>query len=128
MPTPDPFDEIEAFYEPYRKAVYTSDIAALDNMFEYPYLHSDATGSREVPNIEVFRATCESLRTSGAAGSNFDTFRKLRMGKDGAVVMLKYTRMHKDGSVMRTGRATYFLHHRPDGWKFVGIFDEFGDS
>jgi ketosteroid isomerase-like protein len=127
MPARDPFDDIEAFYEPYRKAVYTCDMAAIDTMFEYPYMISDADGIREIPNSDLYRQACAYFKSIGAAGSNFDSFRKLRMGRDGAMVMLRYTRVHTDGSVLKKGRATYFLRHRPDGWKFVGIIDEFGD-
>ena len=122
----DPFDDVEAFYGPYREAFHSGDMAAVDALFEYPYLLSNADGVREVDNSDFYRGLFDNLKSGGWTGSRFDSFRKLRMGKDGAIVMVEYSRLRADGSVMNGGRAAYVLRHRPDGWKLVGILDGFG--
>jgi ketosteroid isomerase-like protein len=122
----DPFDDVEAFYGPYRKAFHSGDMAAIEALFEYPYVLSNPEGVREIHDSSFYKALFDKLKGGGWIGSRFDRFRKLRMGKDGAIVMVDYSRLREDGSVMNSGSAAYVLRHRPDGWKLVGILDGFG--
>jgi hypothetical protein len=126
MPERDPFDEIEAFYETYLDTFSAGDLPALDPMFEYPYLLSDAEGVREIPDSGLYRSIIDSFQGTGYARSRFDSFRKLRMGHDRAMVFVDYTRVRQDGSIMKTAKGAYILRHRPDGWKIVAMFDNFG--
>ena len=122
----DPFDDLDAFYAAYGKAFTAADIAAIDAMFEYPYLLTNAEGSRQVEDVEFYRALLDHLKTVGFAGSRVSNYRKIRMGRDGAIIIVDYMRLRADGSELNGNTAAYLLRHRPDGWKLVGIVDGYG--
>ena len=122
----DPFDEIEDFYKAYGRAFNAADLPAIDAMFEYPYLLTNAEGSRQVENSDFYRSLLESLKKAGWAGSRVENFQKIRMGKDGAIIIVDYMRLRADGSELNGNRAAYLLRHRADGWKLVGIVDGYG--
>ncbi len=119
----DPFDDIDAFYQAYGKAFTAADVAAIDAMFEYPYLLTNAEGSRQVDDMGFYRSLLEHLKTVGFAGSRISNFQKVRMGRDGAIIIVDYMRLRADGSELNGNRAAYLLRHRADGWKLVGIID-----
>jgi ketosteroid isomerase-like protein len=121
----DPFDDIEAFFGPYSAAFRSGDMAAIDALFEYPYLLSNADGTREVANSDFYQSLHDKLKGKGWVGSRFDSFRKFRSGQDGAIVVVDYSRLRPDGSVLNGGRAAYVMRHRADGWKLIGILDDF---
>ena len=122
----DPFDELDAFYEAYGKAFTGADVAAIDAMFEYPYLLTNAEGSKQVEDVGFYRSLLDHLREVGFAGSRVSNYQKIRMGKDGAIIIVDYMRLRADGSELNGNTAAYLLRHRPDGWKLVGIVDGFG--
>ena len=122
----DPFDEVDDFFRPYRDAFQSADMAAIDALFEYPYVISNADGIREVKDSAVYKSQRAKIETNDWLDTRFDRFRKFRMGKGGALVLVDYARVKADGSVFHTGSFAYMLRHGPDGWKMVGILDEFG--
>jgi len=109
----DPFDELEAFYKAYRTAFDAADVEAVDKMFEYPYLLTNAQGSRQVENSDYYRSLLEQLKRAGWAGSRIANWQKIRMGKDGAIIIVDYMRLRADGSELNGNRAAYLLRHRP---------------
>ena len=126
MSAHDPFDDLDGFYEAYGKAFTAADVATIDVMFEYPYLLTNAEGSKQVENVEFYRSLLEHLKQVGFAGSRVSNYKKIRMGKDGAIIIVDYMRLRADGSELNGNTAAYLLRHRADGWKLVGIVDGYG--
>jgi hypothetical protein len=128
MPDRDPFDALEDFFGPYREAFHSGDMAAMNALFEFPYVLSNADGLREVKDSSVHKSQRDKLKGKEWIGTRFDRFRKFRMGKSGAMVLVDYSRLNPDGSVWTSGSAGYLLRHGEGGWKLVGILDEFGSG
>ena len=124
----DPFDQIEAFYEAYGRAFTACDLDAIDALFEYPYLLTNSSGSVEMPDRGFYAELLGKLKSAGWIGSRVGSFKKVRMGRDGAAIIVDYRRIGQDGETLGADTAAYFLHHRPDGWKLIGICDGYGGN
>jgi hypothetical protein len=125
-----PFDELEQFYRDYNAAFNAADLATVESRFTFPWLVISAGGIRQVEDgpdrSDHYRSVIDALKAKGWSGSRIDRYEQFRIGEDGALVAVHYSRLRGDGSVIDGGRAGYMLRHGSDGWKFTAILDGFG--
>ena len=56
-----------------------------------------ALAQAQVVNSDFYRSIFDGFKGSGYAKSRSDSFRKFRMGQDGAMVIVDYVRLRADG-------------------------------
>lgn len=132
MPQDELSDELDAFFAAYSDAFAARDLAAIDALFEYPFVVLNADGAREVEDLEFYRDLLDQFQGSEWATTRVEKVQKMRMGKDGAILRIEYTRLRADGSKLTGSNlpfengSAYLLRRRDDGWKIVGLVDRHG--
>jgi hypothetical protein len=114
-------DEVLAAYSAYLTAFRANDVAALDELIQYPLAH---IGDGKATLVNSYPVQPADLLAKGWQDSKDYSFEVVFASDDKAHLILRQaTRVRADGSPIETISAFYALTRTSSGWKFFAFSD-----
>lgn len=121
--------EIDQFYKRYGEAFAARDLAGVAALCEFPMMLADGDGYRQIEDESFFQSLFDRFDASSWAETRTQGVTTLDLGQDGAVLVMRFTRIRADGTELAADElpfareCCYFLRRRADGLKLVGLAD-----
>jgi len=120
--------EMKAFYADYIDNFNRRDIDGVPRFFAFPWATVDGAGKAHViPDaatlFPMWQQIITRLESQGWSHSQVDHLDTLVTGTETGLLVVDFSRVRKDASVIETRRGYYVVHRGDAGWKIVTSWD-----